>query len=905
MSLLNTRYGKVLFKNALRVNMRFKVEKYGALRAELEKRLQKEQTKFDDVMQGIKQDAHIEDERDNWSIYEKRGEVLSDIRRQISDFVVVEEKARTELNTNDLDTDGISASNTAIPERVRNLLVALEKLTFFSQQPMILESVSELVLAFILNPYYIQKKFMNFLFAGPAGTGKTTIVREISRVFSVAGIFAFDTVVEGGRDNFIAPYEGQTVGKTMSFLTSGLDSGVIFVDEAYSITTWDKGIPSSYGAEATAAVVDFMTKFKGLYCLMFAGYEKDMRRYFLSANEGLPRRIPYQFRLQDYSPDDLVLVFKRTLLTELGLKSDSVNDAAIKYIESAFTSETWVWLLNFVALSREHSKRVYKRAQFDERTQQSYENEVVTVPKNKYMYDLFKNQAGSMTNLAEATVVMLVNTIDPTLLGLVQDEGMDDDEDAPAFDVEGASDAALAASSSDAASDPLPAAPAAPVPKVRTKEDLAAARAARFMFTKGNSLQDMKNVIVQRIRTTYLSAASVYLDEFVQISGLADQLKDKYYNLLREAVRVANQMGVAGPALEQPGDYDRNATLVLPDEVFMDDAYGLLERPKPPVRAAGRRRQAPVDLAAVLKKMRADDSALFENEASTAQAGDLLQIKFVPFVYLLDEYKLSFENWEGPAWFNETNLDKYAGKVVGRLSGTAYLVSNHGAYPLTNDEKGRLRFNPVEYTHSEFITRNPGYWVDTFIVNVDESLDVELVAIHETLDKDALEPADKFRLVRFHLRLINLVGAINLSDARAEQVVYSIGVPLVAFRPPTPDSVFTRVLKIGIPFERTYANQLKQFTAYAKMALEAMRDDYKTLMAVPGPGTPHLPVIERRDLLIKEKGLPRKDAAPGNNIPYPWQTEYADATGGVGVPKKLRSAPPAPAADGPKTRGGR
>lgn len=861
MNLLNTPYGLILFKNALRVNMRFKVEKYGSLRAELEKRLSKEQSKFDNVSAGIKEDAHIYDDTSNWSIYDERGKVLADIRRQISDFFVVEEKARIELNSNDLDTDGLPASNTAIPERVKLLLAALERLTFFSQQPMILESVSELVVAFILNPYYIQKKFMNFLFAGPAGTGKTTLVREIAKVFSVAGIFVFDTVVEGGRDNFIAPYEGQTVGKTMGFLTAGLDSGVIFVDEAYSITTWDKGLPSSYGAEATAAMVDFMTKYKGLYCLMFAGYEKDMRRYFLTSNEGLPRRIPYQFKLQDYSPEDLVIVYKRTLLTELGLKMDNVNDAAIKYIESAFTGETWVWLLNFVTISRKHSKRVYRKAQFDEKTHQTYENEVVIVPENKYMYDLFKNQAGSMTNLAEATVVMLVNTIDPAMLNLMQGEAMSLD------------DAEYVASSSDGATKPLPPAPGAG----RTKEDLAASRAARFMFSKGNPLPTLKNVIIQRIRATYLSAASVYLDEFTSVSNLADAMKDMYYRRLVAAVRIASQSGLTPPVLEQPNYFDKDAKLVIPEENFTDDAYDLLERPRLPTRTGGRKKNDRRDVATV-----GDDS-----DGVDVKARDMIVITFAPFVYMLPWYEGAFKSWVGDAWFNKEST-RYSNKIALRLS-SAYLVSNHTGYPLTPTERARFADRGVVYTHSEYPTCG-GYWIDTFVVNVDASMDVELTAIHPLIENTAIREEDRFRKVHFHLRLINLVGVNNLGKNENVQVVYSIGVPFAAFRPPTAAHVFTRVLKIGIQFEQKHDVQIQQFASHAQQALDAMHGDYANIMTVAGPGITNQPTVQMSDLLSKEEGLHRKQPMTGGSIPLPWEKDFAQHSGGLGSPAKLKSA---------------
>ena len=86
---------------------------------------------------------------------------------------------------------------------------------------------------------------------------------------------------------------------------ANLDRGVVFIDEAYALTQWSDGKPEGYGSEAVSAMVEFMTRYKGLYCLLAAGYEREMTRYFLPTNPGLPRRFPYRFVLHDLTPDEL------------------------------------------------------------------------------------------------------------------------------------------------------------------------------------------------------------------------------------------------------------------------------------------------------------------------------------------------------------------------------------------------------------------------------------------------------------------------------------------------------------------------------------------------------------------------------------------------------------------------
>lgn len=871
--LLNGPLGLTMLKNAVRVNMRFKVERYMKMRRKIEAKQDIERKKYERMEEGIRRDAKLKTDDDNWHIFDKIGDQLVDLEKQIGSLLVVEDRARELLNEDNLDTDGIDAGNTTIPVRRDELLKALDRLSFYNQQPMIMEAVSEIVYGFLVNPSFVRRKFMNFLFAGPAGTGKTSIVREISEVFSVAGIFVFNTVVEGGRNDFIAPYEGQTVGKTMTFLTSGLDSGVIFVDEAYSITTWDNGVPSSYGAEATAAMVDFMTKYKGLYCLMFAGYEMEMRRYFLEANEGLPRRIPYQYRLKDYNPSQLVQIYKRTLLTEMGVPDSQVNEQAIKYIESAFTRETWVWLAKFVTLVRENQKWYYKKPQFDSKTRRYYAREIKVVPERKYMWEIFKNQAGAMTNLAEATVVALINTVDPAQLTLTNA--------ADSVQVEGSGGGSVQSGPSSDASDPSPDGDK----NARTTKDLEATRAARFLFKRGNPLSIMRALIKDRIMNTFMSEAPLFLAEFQKVDDLANRATDTYFEEQAKRAQMTRVDYVGR-------DYvDTTVTIDVSSEEVDDSAYQVVKRltskPKKTPRTPKTSKDTPDE----------DD---FDVMSRNATPKDLLQIRYCAGSYfhvIYRNYRNEFANPEGKrkGWWN-ADLEPLTDKIVAAIL-RAYLVSHYTDTPLTPEQRKYLIGpDPALMPEKGFTLSEPAeyksYTLETYLSYVDEYLDVELTLSYK---KDKLDNVGE---PKYQLRLINKAG-FKPDKPNEESVVFSVGVPFQAFRPETRESVLTRVLDIGEKYEHDWTKQRNMFGRMASTALETMQAEYKSIM-LNNDSTNAMKLRMDRDTLAPARGLMRKEAFDEGKAPYAWVAAKQTVASPVNSPKGSLKPPLKPKT----TRGG-
>lgn len=95
----------------------------------------------------------------------------------------------------------------------------------------------------------VQPPKRHFVFSGPSGTGKTTVARILGRVFYALGLLGGDHLVEAQRADLVGEYLGQTAVKANELIDSAL-GGVLFVDEAYSLSNSGYGKGDAYGDEA-------------------------------------------------------------------------------------------------------------------------------------------------------------------------------------------------------------------------------------------------------------------------------------------------------------------------------------------------------------------------------------------------------------------------------------------------------------------------------------------------------------------------------------------------------------------------------------------------------------------------------------------------------------------------------
>jgi hypothetical protein len=149
--------------------------------------------------------------------------------------------------------------------------------------------------------YRVFTSFNNIALYGSAGSGKTKIAQVLSWVYSKIFIVEIESAKITTKADFVASYVGQTSPKTQGTFFESL-GGVLFIDEAYEL---GKG---QFGAEALAELVNLLDKFIGKNICIVAGYKDKMVSGLMGKNEGMHRRFPHQFTLENYSARELTYI---------------------------------------------------------------------------------------------------------------------------------------------------------------------------------------------------------------------------------------------------------------------------------------------------------------------------------------------------------------------------------------------------------------------------------------------------------------------------------------------------------------------------------------------------------------------------------------------------------------------
>ena len=148
---------------------------------------------------------------------------------------------------------------------------------------------------------------LHMVFSGNPGTGKTTVARLLAKIFHGLGLLKRGQLVEVDRAGLVAGYVGQTATKTTEVIKSALD-GVLFIDEAYSLSR-DQGSEYAIGIEAIEILLKAMEDYRHRLAVVVAGYTVPMRA-FIASNEGLKSRFAREIEFADYSPSEMLEIFK-------------------------------------------------------------------------------------------------------------------------------------------------------------------------------------------------------------------------------------------------------------------------------------------------------------------------------------------------------------------------------------------------------------------------------------------------------------------------------------------------------------------------------------------------------------------------------------------------------------------
>ena len=144
---------------------------------------------------------------------------------------------------------------------------------------------------------------MNMLFAGNPGTAKTIAARITAGILHEIGLLPCAEMIEAGRADLVARYEGQTADKVREIFARARGK-VLFIDEAYALV---ENVRGEYGDEAINTIVQEMENHREDTVVIFAGYPDEMEKFFLR-NPGLRSRVPFTVHFSDYSAEELLQI---------------------------------------------------------------------------------------------------------------------------------------------------------------------------------------------------------------------------------------------------------------------------------------------------------------------------------------------------------------------------------------------------------------------------------------------------------------------------------------------------------------------------------------------------------------------------------------------------------------------
>ncbi|UXA09197.1 type VII secretion AAA-ATPase EccA [Mycobacterium sp. SMC-2] len=174
----------------------------------------------------------------------------------------------------------------------------------------------------------VAQRAHHLVFAGPPGTGKTTIARVVAKIYCGLGLLKRENIREVHRADLIGQHIGETEAKTNAIIDSALD-GVLFLDEAYALVA--TGAKNDFGLVAIDTLLARMENDRDRLVVIIAGYRADLDK-FLDTNEGLRSRFTRNIDFPSYAPSELV-----EIANKMAEQRDSVFEpAALEHMEALF-----------------------------------------------------------------------------------------------------------------------------------------------------------------------------------------------------------------------------------------------------------------------------------------------------------------------------------------------------------------------------------------------------------------------------------------------------------------------------------------------------------------------------------------------------------------------------------------
>lgn len=182
------------------------------------------------------------------------------------------------------------------------------------------------------------KQRLHFAFVGNPGTGKTTVANLTAELLFSMGLIKRNKIVTVTPTDIISIYVGESA-QLMQEKIREAQGGVLFIDEAYFLISKTSDA-KSHQKQCLEVLLQEMEKNSDNLSVIFAGYEDEINQ-LLDSNPGLKSRVPYRFKFDDYSVDEMMQIFLGLAENEKMALSQDAYDTMRERLELAKTEENF------------------------------------------------------------------------------------------------------------------------------------------------------------------------------------------------------------------------------------------------------------------------------------------------------------------------------------------------------------------------------------------------------------------------------------------------------------------------------------------------------------------------------------------------------------------------------------